>query len=180
MSNINKTSDDIRKKLSIQDYNTPSKPLDVKDTDVTKTVDNKTTLELLDIKTQKQTDATSPELQNKNTAMPQAANSTDQHLVNTESIQLVNSSVRHSDMTTNNQVVMTQKHESVVTKKQSNVETQKQNAGKMVKVTHYLTLEENQLFTEVFIKRLRTYQKVTKSSVIASAITLLYEKEFLK
>ena len=45
MSNINKTSDDIRKKLSIQDYNTPCKPLDVKDTDVAKTVDNKATLE---------------------------------------------------------------------------------------------------------------------------------------
>ena len=52
-----------------------------------------------------------------------------------------------------------------------------QPAGNKMKATYYLGSEEIKMMTNMYIDRLRKYNKADKSSIICEAIRTLYERE---
>lgn len=48
---------------------------------------------------------------------------------------------------------------------------------KKIKVTYYLSDEDNNVLTDIYISRLQNKNKTDKSALIAEAIKLLYKKE---
>lgn len=55
--------------------------------------------------------------------------------------------------------------------------TTRQRVEQKVKVTYYLTDEDNNALTDIYIKRLQSRQKTDKSALISEAIKLLYLRE---
>ena len=49
--------------------------------------------------------------------------------------------------------------------------------AKKIKVTFYLTEDDNQLLTDIFIKRLQQRNKTDKSALISEALHLFYKRE---
>jgi hypothetical protein len=54
---------------------------------------------------------------------------------------------------------------------------QNSEMSKKAKTTLYMSAEDENLLTELFIKRLRERNKTDKSALICEGIRLLYEKE---
>lgn len=52
--------------------------------------------------------------------------------------------------------------------------------NKKIKVTYYLSEEDHDALTELYIDRLAKKQKTDRSALVAQAIRLLYEKEIEK
>jgi hypothetical protein len=52
-----------------------------------------------------------------------------------------------------------------------------QRSSKKIKITIYLTEEAEQVFTELYIHRLRKNRKIDRSMIVCDAIQMLYEKE---
>jgi hypothetical protein len=55
--------------------------------------------------------------------------------------------------------------------------TVQQQAGSKIKATFYLSDEDHQALTSVFIKRLQERKKTDRSALIAEAINMLYKRE---
>ena len=55
--------------------------------------------------------------------------------------------------------------------------TTKSEIAKKAKTTVYMTVEEETLLNELFIKRLRERKKTDKSALFCEGIRLLFEKE---
>lgn len=49
--------------------------------------------------------------------------------------------------------------------------------GKKIKVTYYLSEEDHDALTEMYISRMQQKQKTDRSALVAQAIRLLYEQE---
>lgn len=54
------------------------------------------------------------------------------------------------------------------------------NTPKKTKTTLYISLEDEQLLDEVFIKRIRDRNKTDRSTLLCEGIRLLYKKELEK
>jgi hypothetical protein len=54
---------------------------------------------------------------------------------------------------------------------------QKQKPAKKTKTTLYMTVEDEMMLNEIFIKHLRGRRKIDKSALLCEGIRLLYEKE---
>ncbi len=56
-------------------------------------------------------------------------------------------------------------------------EQQQEERAAKIKVTYYLSEDDHNALTDIYIKRLQHRMKVDKSSLISEAIQLLYKKE---
>lgn len=67
-------------------------------------------------------------------------------------------------------------HASMTASQQESVQPAYKADNAKIKVTYYLTPEDNQRLTDIYIKTLQLGKKVDKSSLIAAAIRLLAKK----
>lgn len=61
--------------------------------------------------------------------------------------------------------------------KQYNKNKKEYENSKKIKATFYLSEEDNQLLTDMFIKRLQEKNKTDKSALMVEALRLLYKRE---
>lgn len=180
MNKLKNAGDAIKKKLSLQDYQAIEQHDNVPSCDQTTIPVS----QLVDIPAEY------------HTAMPSKQNASKlvngtpakQHADNPTSQQTVSTAYQHADKPVEPFINMPAEcHASMPATQHSNKLTHQQDdlmAGqlndkpvKKIKVTHYLSEEDNDRLTSMYIKHLQEKRKIDKSALISQAIQLLFKKE---
>ena len=151
MDKLKNAGDAIKKKLSLQDYQTAEQH------------DNMPASEQVAIPAQQQIDMT---------VKPHTDKTANQHTISPAHHGTVKPSKQHDSMTVN-------QHDNETAHQQDDLLASKLDGKSMkkIKVTHYLSEEDNDRLTNMYIKRLQEKKKVDKSALISQAIQLLFKKE---
>lgn len=174
MNNLSQASKDLKKKLSFNDYSTPASQQDNSNL-AAKNAQNDDKLSVM------------PNGQN---ASNLVANNLQVETISPSGINYQNAVSLANDHTSNlttsqqvQQVVKSMPNEqplgglSNIAASSIRGKRLKQLPSPKVKVTHYLSEDEEQMLTDIYIKRLQMKKKTDKSALIAEAINLLFKKE---
>lgn len=156
MSNILKTSEDLKKKLSLSDIKLSSQQESTPERNHAEQLPRHQNAELA-----KQHESKS----SSNLNSVQASHQGDKELSERDS---------KSESYYTSEISNQQKNKSLRNKNNEQVH---QHNSKPVKVMHYLSYEVNKMLMSIYINRLQNDQKSTKSEIISEAIRLLHKRE---
>ncbi len=161
MNKLKNAGDAIKKKLSLQDYQTAEQH------------DNIPVSEQVAIPAQQQIDMA---------VKPHTDKTAKQHTISPAHHGTGKPSEQHGSITVNQHANETVHQQNNMLAKQpdglsAEALAKEDKSMKKIKVTHYLSEEDNDRLTSMYIKRLQEKKKVDKSALISQAIQLLFKKE---